>query len=379
MISARFLTAYVRVSLSHSGKTSTVTSVVRELAAQSDVPKFDYVEINGMKLPEPDHLYAAMWQQLTGDTVRRSTSEAAQCLTRRFTKSESGRTCVLLLDELDCIGQSVLYTVFEWANTARLIVIGISNTIDLPHSMTPRVRSRMGGQQIHFVPYTTEQIVAIVKNRLAQHLPAFEADAIELCARKIASVSGDVRRALQICQRAADIWEEDQLRVAARSSTPTGAIAVAVEYGMIGSNHVLRAIGDLQNSNVIHHLSHSTTPHDKVLLCGMLTSIKYAASCASGETNPPIPLLDLVAHTERNMDTRGVRHMLAKSQGIRIEDYPTNQSADWLMVAQRWADLGLVALTFQRGNRWPLVQLNVLTDDIQLAFKGDELWNKLQT
>jgi hypothetical protein len=31
-----------------------------------------------------------------------------------------------------------------------------------------------------------------------------------------------------------------------------------------------------------------------------------------------------------------------------------------------------------RGDRWPLVQLRVLVDDIEHAFRGDELWDKLR-
>lgn len=51
---------------------------------------------------------------------------------------------VLLLDELDMLlsrDQSVLYNLFGWpqAPRARLVVIGIANTLDLPERLLPKI------------------------------------------------------------------------------------------------------------------------------------------------------------------------------------------------------------------------------------------------
>lgn len=43
-----------------TGKTATVTSVIRnlqELAQDGDLPDFDYVSVNGMRLTEPRQAY----------------------------------------------------------------------------------------------------------------------------------------------------------------------------------------------------------------------------------------------------------------------------------------------------------------------------------
>jgi len=61
----------------------------------------------------------------------------------------SQEVVVLLLDELDYLvtkTQSVIYNIFEWATSAHaaLVVIGISNTMDLPERLLPRVHSRLG-------------------------------------------------------------------------------------------------------------------------------------------------------------------------------------------------------------------------------------------
>ncbi len=68
----------------------------------------------------------------------------------------------------------------------------------------PQLLSRIGLARVAFAPYTREQIRVIVKARL-EALDAFKAEAIELAAGKVASLSGDIRRALQMCRRAAEI------------------------------------------------------------------------------------------------------------------------------------------------------------------------------
>ncbi len=44
----------------------------------------------------------------------------------------------------------------------------------------------------------------VLQTRLAE-LDVFKSDAVELVASKVASLSGDIRRALQICRRAAEL------------------------------------------------------------------------------------------------------------------------------------------------------------------------------
>lgn len=57
-----------------------------------------------------------------------------------------------------------------------------------------------------FQPYTFKQLQTIVVSRM-KGLKAFDEDAIQLAARKVAAVSGDARRALDICRRSTEIAE----------------------------------------------------------------------------------------------------------------------------------------------------------------------------
>lgn len=62
-------------------------------------------------------------------------------------------------------------------------------------------------KKLKFQPYTYQQLEIIAKGHMLHH--KFDDDAITLAARKIASLSGDARRISEICQKAADISQED--------------------------------------------------------------------------------------------------------------------------------------------------------------------------
>ena len=105
--------------------------------------------------------------------------------------------------------QDVMYNFLDWParKSAKLIVIGIANTMDLPERLMPRVSSRLGLTRIAFAPYNRTQLEIIINSRLESIIHLFAENTIELCARKVSSISGDVRRALHICRRAINIAE----------------------------------------------------------------------------------------------------------------------------------------------------------------------------
>ncbi|EDW02590.1 origin recognition complex subunit 1 [Drosophila grimshawi] len=195
-----------------TGKTATVTGVIRtlqRLVAEDKLPAFDFLEINGMRLTEPRQAYVQIYKQLTGKTV--SWEHAHTLLDKRFTTPAPRRlTTVLLVDELDILcnrRQDVVYNLLDWPtkSAARLVVVTIANTMDLPERLLMgKVTSRLGLTRLTFQPYTHKQLQEIVTARLGGS-EAFKGEAVQLVARKVAAVSGDARRALDICRRATEI------------------------------------------------------------------------------------------------------------------------------------------------------------------------------
>lgn len=130
-----------------------------------------------------------------------------------FLADDTDEFVVLMVDELDVLctkKQTILYHLFDWPHRPRsnLVVVAIANAMDLPERvMMSRIASRLGLTRLTFQPYTHQELYEIVFSRL-DGLQAFDPKAVQLVARKVAAVSGDARRALDICRRATLIAEQ---------------------------------------------------------------------------------------------------------------------------------------------------------------------------
>ena len=157
-----------------------------------------------MRLTEASQAYVVLWQALSGNKV--SASHAESLLYTYFTTPRPDREpCVVVMDELDLLvtkKQNVVYNFFEWPNLkhSRLVVVAIANTFDLPERMlNNKVSSRLGLSRISFLPYTHQQMTLIISSRL-EGIIVIDHGALNFCARKVTGVSGDARRALDLCR-----------------------------------------------------------------------------------------------------------------------------------------------------------------------------------
>ncbi|OJA08263.1 hypothetical protein AZE42_02066, partial [Rhizopogon vesiculosus] len=262
-----------------TGKTATVHAVVRELkrmAENNETNPFTYVEINGLRVPEPSAAYNLLWETVSGHDVENdghlkvSSKEALKQLTKHFSAGAragpAGHACVVLMDELDQLvtaKQDVVYNFFNWPTIAgsKLVVIAVANTMDLPERvMSGRVRSRLGMIRINFQPYTTQQLGEIVharlrdaKEGLEEQTDVIHADGIKFAAMKVSSISGDARRALDICRRAVELVH------------PKGRAA--------RTEDVKEVIKVLQNSPTAAYLRDCTL-HERIMLASLLKCMK---------------------------------------------------------------------------------------------------------
>lgn len=198
-----------------TGKTASVMEVVRDLARESrekSQKKFHFVEINGLQLPSPMHVYSQLYEALTGETVgpKAGIEALEEIFSGRAHKAlKRNHHIIVLLDEMDSIvnrSQKALYNLFDWPSksSSNLSIIGIANTMDLPERLHPRIGSRLAGAKIIFHPYQRGDLEVIIKARL-ENCDIFDANAITFAARKVANCSGDVRRCLELCRRSVEI------------------------------------------------------------------------------------------------------------------------------------------------------------------------------
>uniref|UniRef100_A0A7S4AC08 BAH domain-containing protein n=1 Tax=Pseudo-nitzschia australis TaxID=44445 RepID=A0A7S4AC08_9STRA len=209
------------------GKTATVRAAIARLQQEQkagEIPKFKFIPLNGIEVRHPPDIYIRFWETLTGKNHVGPHERACERLEEFFTSkiSESDlpntSTTIVLLDEIDYLvtdDQSVLYNLFDWpkraaevASTSRLIVVGISNTLNLVDHLIPSVQSRVGTEKCVFKAYSLNDTTSILRSKMKEGSPNFnffEDDAILFAAKKTAALSGDIRKAFQICRSAAEL------------------------------------------------------------------------------------------------------------------------------------------------------------------------------
>lgn len=205
-----------------TGKTSCLMSVIENWEK-----KISYAFVNCMSVSNPIDIYASIAREfkLPSTVVSSSSKNIVKSLEKFVTKSDSMN--VLILDEIDHLdtkGQEVLYYLFQWPQLPKssLILIGIANALDLTDRLLPRLHAfKCEPKLMHFQPYSREQIVEILEDRLSkvENVQVIKPVAIQLCARKIAACTGDIRKALDVCRRAIEMVENKRKTNFALQST----------------------------------------------------------------------------------------------------------------------------------------------------------------
>jgi cell division control protein 6 len=146
-------------------------------------------------------------------------------LQRLFTtKQACSDMHLVLLDEIDTLlnGEcDVLYSIFEWSMhpESTLILIGIANALDLTDRFLPRLKARnVKPRLLPFMPYSAQQISTIISEKLRtllnstsdeKFVPLMHPAAVQLAGKKIASQTGDLRKAFSLVRRAIDLIEHE--------------------------------------------------------------------------------------------------------------------------------------------------------------------------
>ena len=131
-------------------------------------------------------------------------------------KDQTNSHILLIIDEIDFLinsSQNLLYNIFNWTtyDYSKLIVISISNTLDLQNRLFPKIKSRMGNNLLMFKPYNKDELRIIIEDR-GIDLKLFSEDAIRLSCVKVAAINGDLRRIFQILKKAKEINTKENFR-----------------------------------------------------------------------------------------------------------------------------------------------------------------------
>ncbi|KAI1230326.1 Cell division control protein 6, partial [Lamprotornis superbus] len=280
-----------------TGKTACLSRVL--LDCKDELARSKTVVLNCMALGSPHSVFPALAQHL-GLPVATG-RERVRSLEKHLTAQ--GPMVLLVLDELDQLeskGQDVLYTLFEWPQlpSSRLVLVGecagcstatlgtlppptqkggLANALDLTDRSLARLGVHTGGSPrlLHFPPYTKEQLTCILQERLGQVAgdPVLDSAAIQFCARKVSAVSGDARKALDVCRRAVEVVELEVRGQTLLKPLPGGDSPVSPVPKRVGLLHVSRVLSEVFGDRLAggSQGAQDTFPlQQKVLLCSLL-------------------------------------------------------------------------------------------------------------
>lgn len=337
--------------------------------------KFKKVYINCTKLQTPATVYRTICTEL-GIPVVTDKNANLQSI-QKYICGKSTKMVLLVLDEIDELidkKQSVLYTIFEWPAllNAKIILIGIANSLDLTNRALSRLQTQSTSVKprlMHFSPYTKEQIVDIFKNRLqaAGVLDVFPVATIQLLSAKVAAMSGDIRKALDLGRRVAE---------KAKETTNFNAKTFGADLGIseIEPKPIVEKIEVKQVLNVLND-AYSTANkwaddengdaiplQEKILVCTLLLLLKqsknkditvgrvrevYAKVCSKRGISAldEYELFGLCSLTETKGIIKMIKNKVARQTKIQLqwdEDEITNVVKDKQLIANILTDVSVL-------------------------------------
>jgi origin recognition complex subunit 1 len=398
-----------------------VVATLTQAVYADELDDFNFIEINGMKVTEPHQSYSLLWEALKGDRV--SPAHALSLLEHEFSHPSPRRIpCVVLMDELDQLvtrNQSVMYNFFNWPalRHSRLIVLAVANTMDLPERMlSNKISSRLGLTRITFPGYTHQQLMEIITSRL-EGVPGaiVNKDAIQFAARKVAAVSGDARRALDICRRAVEIAEDQQRSHATETNDSAAAVqtpsktgrgnsskkpppqtmtqmgidapfpstepgsAVDGNLGRVTIQTIQQAIKESTSSPMAQHIK-SLPLAAKLFLAAMLARTRRSGTVADStlgdvllEAKRIADVADLAAVSDVLLTERDLSAFNGDGGGGPVKPVRVPRVLGMLNAAAELVEAGLLAAEGRRvGEKSAKVRLRVAEEEVRTCLARDE-------
>ena len=247
----------------------------RELAKNGIVP-FKKLFLSGMEYPNISNVFKIIYNFIFTKQKKLTINKYIQLLDNFFSERKKYNSSIelddptnshilLIIDEIDILinsSQNLLYNIFNWTTYeySKLIVISISNTLDLPNRLFPKIKSRMGNNKIMFKPYNKEELRIIIKDR-GIDLKLFSEDALRLSCVKVAAINGDLRRIFQILARAKQINEAENYKKKDK------------DKNLVSKYDIMDAWNELFNSKITSVIK-SLQINEKIIIASLLSKTK---------------------------------------------------------------------------------------------------------
>ena len=273
-----------------TGKTASVKTIVNILESELNEAKnkkngkangkdgiisFNKLFISGIEYPNISNVFKVIYKFIFAkEKEKLNIKNYIQLLNNFFSHRKkynssitlndpSNKHILLIIDEIDILinsSQNLLYNIFNWTtyDYSKLIVISISNTLDLPNRLLPKIRSRMGNNTVMFKPYNKDELRIIIEDR-GIDLNLFSSDAIRLSCVKVAAINGDLRRVFKILAKAKEINALENYKKKNKE--------------LVSKYDILNAWDELFNSKISKVIG-SLNIFEKIIIATILSKIK---------------------------------------------------------------------------------------------------------
>ncbi|KAK7333267.1 hypothetical protein VNO80_30032 [Phaseolus coccineus] len=281
-----------------TGKSLSMEKVKEQLlnwAKEGGLPLPDVLSVSCTTLANTSDIFTKMLglNQKQGKKV--SASPLQQLQNMYSQKSSIKNMTLIVADELDYLitkDRAVLHELFMLTTFpfSRCILIGVANAIDLADRFLPRLTSlNCKPVVVNFQAYSKDQLLKILEERLKE-LPytVFQQPALELCARKVAAATGDMRNALSICWSAIEMLEAEIRESACNLNNSLEEISFSKqnlptapdfmkkrEFDTVRTDHMARALSKTYRSPVVDTIQ-SLPHHQQIILCSSMNHFRGA-------------------------------------------------------------------------------------------------------
>ncbi|XVH33566.1 orc1/cdc6 family replication initiation protein (plasmid) [Haloferacaceae archaeon DSL9] len=306
------------------GKTAATKYLLRHLeadAATYDDLDLTVVFVNCDGLTSSYQIATRLVNELRDETNQISTTGYPLAAVYEMLWSELDRrsgTILIVLDEIDHVqDDSILYQLPRARangnlSSAKIGILGISNDFSFRDDLSPKVKSSLCEQEIHFPAYNANNLREILEQRavVAFHDDVLNDDVIPLCAAYGAKDAGDARQSIDLLMKAGDLARDDNTAV-------------------VEAEHVKRGRRALERGRIKEGIR-GLTEHGHLVLYALLTMDlegetpirsrdlrpRYTRFAELAERDPLVPrrmrdhlselaMLGIISVTERNEGRRG--------------------------------------------------------------------------
>ncbi|KAL2860874.1 AAA family ATPase CDC6 [Aspergillus lucknowensis] len=231
------------------------SALVREVLDEIDLKSLRVAQLNCASMRSARDVYSKLIEDLSddGEIFKKTDADRLRSMFTPDDKQVGNQEMFLvMLDEIDHLlaaDAGVLQSLFEWSlqKESKVILIGIANALDLTDRSLPQLKSKnLKPLLLPFLPYNANQIANVIIDRLRSLLPGDQTDdpsfipfvhpaAIQLCAKKVASQTGDLRKAFELIKRAVDIIEQETLQKFERQNPVSPSKTILVENNNLSS------------------------------------------------------------------------------------------------------------------------------------------------